>query len=117
MIDLEYYDRFQTLLIMCISCVSTLCLQGQEKAKLRIEELEKAQLKNLPVDTAKEIKKLQGKLVSNLNAYSCPDLPLTHLVIKCLGVPCKIVVWIHITFDNNLVIQNLFAKYMKGSWW
>ena len=36
---------------------------------MRIEELEKAQLKNLPVDAAKEIKKLQGKLVSNLNAH------------------------------------------------
>ena len=36
------------------------------------------------------------------------------IALSYLGVLLEIVVWIYDTFDNNLGIENLFAKYLKS---
>ena len=43
-----------------------ICLQQLQELKKRNEELEKERLANVPIDTAKEIKNLQNKIVSSL---------------------------------------------------
>ena len=35
----------------------------------------------------------------------------------CLGAPEKTVVWIHIILNNNMVIKNIFTRYLKESCW
>ena len=44
-------------------CVFVFLQQSLEESKKQIDELEKEKLKGVPVDTAKEITKLQEKLV------------------------------------------------------
>ena len=73
-------------------------LQQLGDLKKRNEELEKERLSNVPIDTAKEIKNLQNKIVSEQNLMS-----MTHLLHSWQTYIS--------TFTNRILYQCIYINF------